>query len=63
MQQAYVNDVSPRKRVVLAQELGVTNLAKRTVSRMGKSLDEHVLTIRIRRFDAAVPYVLLDART
>ena len=61
VQQAYVNGVSTRKMEALAQELGVANLDKSTVSRMCKSLDEHVLAFRTRRFDAAVPYVFLDA--
>lgn len=61
VQRAYINGISTRKIDALAQELGVKNLDKSTVSRMCTSLDEYIHAFRTRRIDIAVPYLFLDA--
>ena len=61
VQRTAVNGISTRKIEVLAQELGIKNLDKSTVSCMCTALDEYIHALRTRRIDIAVPYLFLDA--
>ena len=61
VQRTAVHGISTRKIKALAQELGVKNLDKNTVSCMSTALDEYIHALRTRRIDIAVPDLFLDA--
>jgi putative transposase len=60
--EAYVQGVSTRKVDALVQALGIAGISKSEVSRLAASLDAQVEAFRMRRLDAAYPYVWVDAR-
>jgi len=61
VQRTAVHGISTRKIEALAQELGVKNLNKNTVSCMSTALDEYIHALRTRRIDIAVLDLFLDA--
>jgi putative transposase len=59
--EAYVLGVSTRKVEALMESMGATGVSKSEVSRMSKELDVGIREFRERGFEAAYPYLWLDA--